>query len=178
MSDTIKATIKTNKGNIEINLFSSEAPLTVANFINLAKRGFYRDIGFHRVIDNFMIQAGCPRGDGTGGPGYRFQDEFNPNLRHSKAGILSMANAGPGTNGSQFFITHGPTPHLDDMHTVFGETVNEDSLAVVNAIGQGDIIDDITISGDTDALVAQHSAQLSEWNNTLDKNFSHLDAQQ
>ena len=102
---TLKATIHTNKGDINLNLTEKETPVTVANFVNLAQKGFYNDITFHRVIQNFMIQGGCPLGTGTGGPGYRFEDEFTPSLKHDKAGVLSMANAGPGTNGSQFFIT-------------------------------------------------------------------------
>jgi len=109
----LSATIKTNKGDIHLILFADKTPLTVANFANLAQRGFYDTLTFHRVIDNFMVQGGCPEGSGRGGPGYRFQDEFVRELRHSKPGILSMANAGPGTNGSQFFITHVPTPWLD-----------------------------------------------------------------
>ena len=117
----MRATIKTNKGEISLKLFADLTPITVANFVNLAKRGFYNGLKFHRVIKEFMIQGGCPHGTGTGGPGYQFQDEFVPELKHDKPGILSMANSGPGTNGSQFFITHVPTPWLDGKHTVFGE---------------------------------------------------------
>ena len=109
MSDLI-ATLHTSKGDIRLKLFADKTPYTVANFVTLAEHGFYKDNQFHRVIGNFMIQGGCPEGSGRGGPGYRFADEFHPELRHDRAGILSMANAGPGTNGSQFFITHGPTP--------------------------------------------------------------------
>lgn len=141
----IKATIHTSKGDIHLTLFADLVPKTVANFVKLAQDGFYKNNQFHRVIGNFMIQGGCPEGTGRGGPGYRFDDEFHVTLRHSKPGILSMANAGPNTNGSQFFITHGPTPHLDDKHAVFGEVVSEADLAVVNAIRQGDVISDITI---------------------------------
>jgi len=122
MSDTpneILAEMKTSKGIINIHLYPEHAPVTVASFINLAKRGFYDGLSFHRVIDNFMIQGGCPLGSGTGGPGYRFEDECNDALRHDTPGKLSMANAGPGTNGSQFFITHVETPWLDGKHTVF-----------------------------------------------------------
>lgn len=141
----IKATIHTTKGDIHLNLFADLAPKTVANFVKLAQDGFYKNNQFHRVIGNFMIQGGCPEGTGRGGPGYRFDDEFHPSLRHNKAGILSMANAGPNTNGSQFFITHGPTPHLDDKHAVFGEVVSEADQAVVNSIRQNDAISNITI---------------------------------
>ena len=141
----IKATIHTSKGDIHLTLFADLVPKTVANFVKLAQDGFYKNNQFHRVIGNFMIQAGCPEGTGRGGPGYRFDDEFHISLRHNKAGILSMANAGPNTNGSQFFITHGPTPHLDDKHAVFGEVVSEADLAIVNAIRQDDAISDVTI---------------------------------
>ena len=114
------ANFDTDRGLIRVELAADKAPLTVANFVNLAQRGFYDGLSFHRVINDFMIQGGCPLGTGTGGPGYRFEDEFSPQARHSRAGILSMANAGPGTNGSQFFITERPTPHLDNRHSVFG----------------------------------------------------------
>jgi cyclophilin family peptidyl-prolyl cis-trans isomerase len=118
-----KATIETEKGKMVIELFADKTPKTVNNFVFLAREGFYDGTIFHRVIPDFMAQGGDPTGTGRGGPGYRFADEFHPTLKHSKAGILSMANAGPGTNGSQFFITHVPTPHLDGKHTVFGEVV-------------------------------------------------------
>jgi len=117
------ATIETDKGKIVITLFADKAPKTVNNFVFLAREGFYDGTIFHRVIGDFMVQGGDPTGSGRGGPGYRFADEFHPTLKHSKAGVLSMANAGPGTNGSQFFITHRATPHLDGKHTVFGEVV-------------------------------------------------------
>ena len=126
------ATIHTDTGDISIKLHVDKAPKTVNNFVFLARQGFYDGIFFHRVIDNFMVQGGDPTGTGSGGPGYRFEDEFHPDLRHDKRGVLSMANAGPGTNGSQFFITHGPTPHLDDKHTVFGEVIDgEDVLMAI-----------------------------------------------
>ena len=115
------ATFKTEKGDIVIQLFADKVPNTVNNFVFLAREGFYDNTTFHRVIPDFMAQGGDPTGTGTGGPGYRFADEFHPSLRHDKPGILSMANAGPNTNGSQFFITHGPTPHLDNRHAVFGQ---------------------------------------------------------
>jgi cyclophilin family peptidyl-prolyl cis-trans isomerase len=140
--DRLKAVFHTSEGEFEIELYAKECPETVWNFVNLAegrqetsKTGpFYDGLIFHRVIENFMIQGGCPEGSGRGGPGYRFKDEFNPNLRHSSAGILSMANAGPGTNGSQFFITLVPTPHLDGRHTVFGKVIS--GMDVVSKIGK------------------------------------------
>jgi len=115
------ATIKTEKGDIVVELFADKAPKTVNNFVFLARQGYYDNVTFHRVIPGFMAQTGDPTGTGRGGPGYSFEDEFHPDLRHDSEGILSMANSGPGTNGSQFFITYGPTPHLDDRHTVFGK---------------------------------------------------------
>jgi len=118
-----KARMETDKGIMVIELFADKAPKTVNNFVFLAREGFYEDIMFHRVISNFMVQGGDPTGRGSGGPGYKFEDEFHPSLRHDKQGILSMANAGPNTNGSQFFITHVATPHLDNKHTVFGQVV-------------------------------------------------------
>lgn len=163
----IIATIHTSKGPIRLKLHADKTPYTVANFVNLAQKDFYKDKKFHRVISPFMIQGGCPLGTGTGGPGYRFADEFHPTLRHNKPGILSMANAGPGTNGSQFFITHVPTPHLDDAHTVFGEVVDASDMEVVNAIRQNDQIDNITIEGDTTALFTTTADKLTEWNARL-----------
>ena len=164
---SITATIKTDKGDIHLNLYDDKTPLTVANFVNLAKHGFYDNLNFHRVIGDFMIQGGCPQGTGMGGPGYRFEDEFDPELRHSKPGILSMANAGPGTNGSQFFITHVPTPHLDGAHTVFGEVVSAADMVVVNDIRQGDRIHSIKLSGDVKALLDKMADRVTEWNQHL-----------
>lgn len=164
---SLVAVITTSKGPIRIKLFADETPVTVANFVNLAQRGFYDGLNFHRVIADFMVQGGCPSGTGTGGPGYRFEDEFRPGLRHNKPGKLSMANAGPGTNGSQFFITHVPTPWLDDAHTIFGEVESASDQDVVNAIKQRDGIVSITIEGDTDALLAGQSARIAEWNKKL-----------
>ena len=166
-SNEILAEVNTSKGVINLRLYPQHAPVTVANFVNLAKRGFYDNLSFHRVIDNFMIQGGCPLGSGTGGPGYRFEDECTQALRHDSPGKLSMANAGPGTNGSQFFITHVETPWLDGKHTVFGSVVSNDDQAVVNSIAGGDDIVSITITGGDD-LLAQQAERVSEWNAKLD----------
>ena len=163
----LTAVIKTAKGDIRVALFPAEAPLTVANFVNLAQRGYYDGLIFHRVIANFMIQGGDPTGTGSGGPGYNFTDEFSPSLRHTSAGILSMANAGPGTNGSQFFITHGPTPHLDDKHSIFGKVSAGQSI--VDAIAQGDVMTTIAIEGDPSSLLASQKQQLDEWNAIIDR---------
>jgi len=122
------ARMETDNGTMVIELFADKTPVTVNSFVFLAREGFYDGVIFHRVIGNFMVQGGDPTGTGRGGPGYRFQDEFHPSLKHDKRGILSMANAGPGTNGSQFFITHGPTPHLDNRHSVFGQIVEGEDV--------------------------------------------------
>ena len=165
----MEAQMITTKGNIQLELFYDQAPVTVSNFINLSNRGYYNGISFHRVIENFMIQCGCPLGTGTGGPGYEFDDEFHPDLKHSEPGILSMANAGPGTNGSQFFITHLETPWLDNHHTVFGKTMNEESQDVVNNIIQGDTIKEIKIIGELTDNKAINNL-IESWNSILDKN--------
>ncbi len=161
----IRIIIKTDKGDIPLTIFADKTPTTSANFLNLASRGYYDGVTFHRVIANFMIQGGDPTGTGRGGPGYKFEDEFHPDLVHNKAGILSMANAGPNTNGSQFFITHGPTPHLNGKHTVFGEV--KSGQDVVNAIRQGDKIKGIDILDPTDALFEAQAKRLAEWNKKL-----------
>jgi peptidyl-prolyl cis-trans isomerase B (cyclophilin B) len=166
-SNEILAEMNTSKGVIHIRLYPQQAPVTVANFVNLARRGFYDGLSFHRVIDNFMIQGGCPLGSGTGGPGYRFEDECHPELRHDTPGKLSMANSGPSTNGSQFFITHVETPWLDGKHTVFGSVASADDQVVVNAVADGDDIISVTITGGDD-LLEQQSDRVSEWNLTLD----------
>jgi peptidyl-prolyl cis-trans isomerase B (cyclophilin B) len=170
MTDTSKqilAEMNTSKGVINLRLYPEQAPVTVANFVNLARRGFYDNLSFHRVIDNFMIQGGCPLGSGTGGPGYRFEDECTQELRHDGPGKLSMANAGPGTNGSQFFITHVETPWLDGKHTVFGSVISGEDQAVVNDISGGDSIISVTVMGGEDLLAAQ-ADRISEWNAKLD----------
>ena len=139
------ATLKTNKGEIRIELFEDKTPKTVANFEKLIGEGYYDGLSFHRVIDDFMVQGGCPRGDGTGGPGYTFEDEFHAELKHDAPGVLSMANAGPNTNGSQFFITHIPCPWLDGKHSVFGKVL-DDGQKVVDSIKQGDKIEKATVA--------------------------------
>ncbi len=161
------ATFETDRGPIRIQLEPEKAPLTVANFANLAKRGFYDGLNFHRVINDFMVQGGCPQGSGTGGPGYRFEDETKNGLGHER-GVLSMANAGPGTNGSQFFITHVACPWLDGKHTVFGKVI--EGQEVVDAIKQGDIINKVKLEGDVDAALTAKADRVAEWNTTLDAN--------
>ena len=136
-----KAIIETEKGNIVLELFENEAPKTVDNFVKLINQGFYNGLTFHRVIDNFMIQCGCPKGDGTGGPGYTIKCEINP--KKHRTGTLSMAHAGKNTGGSQFFITHAPQPHLDGVHTVFGQV--REGMDVVNKIRQGDIMTKVSV---------------------------------
>jgi peptidyl-prolyl cis-trans isomerase B (cyclophilin B) len=158
------ATFDTDRGPIKVELFPDKAPLTVASFANLARRGFYDGLKFHRVIPDFMIQGGCPEGSGRGGPGYKFEDEANNGLGHER-GVLSMANAGPNTNGSQFFITHVATPWLDGKHTVFGKVV--EGLDVVDKVAQGDLIRSVRIEGDADAVLAAKADRVAEWNRIL-----------
>ena len=158
------ATFDTDRGPIKVELYPDKAPLTVANFVNLVRRGFYDGLNFHRVIPDFMIQGGCPEGSGRGGPGYKFEDEANNGVRHER-GVLSMANAGPNTNGSQFFITHVATPWLDGKHTVFGKVV--EGLDVVDKVAQGDLIKSVRIEGDADAVLAAKADRVAEWNRIL-----------
>ena len=162
---SLTATFDTDRGPIKVELKPEQAPLTVANFVNLARRGFYDGLNFHRVIDDFMIQGGCPQGTGTGGPGYKFEDEARNGLGHER-GVLSMANAGPNTNGSQVFITHVATPWLDGKHTVFGKVV--EGMDAVDAVRQGDKIKSVTVEGDADAAVAAKADRVADWNNALD----------
>ena len=169
-SQELRAIIDTSKGTIEVNLNERAAPTTVANFANLAMRGFYDGLTFHRVERNFMIQGGDPIADGTGGPGYQFAGEIL--LKHNQPGIISMANSGPGTEGSQFFITHLATSHLDGLHSVFGKVISGQS--VVNQIRRRDIINSIIIEGDPSALFRKRQDQLSEWNQVLDEIFPNL----
>lgn len=161
----LQATIKTDKGDIHLTLFPEVAPMTVTNFVYLARRGYYSGLKFHRVIEDFMVQGGDPSGTGAGGPGYQFGDEFQKGVEFNKKGLLAMANAGPNTNGSQFFITHVPTTWLNYKHTIFGEVVGEEDQAVVNAIAQGDLMKEIEISGDVEAFLEEQKeivAQLKE----------------
>ena len=161
----IRIILHTSKGDIEATLFASKVPMIVANYLNLARQGFYDGLTFHRVIPDFMIQGGDPTGTGRGGPGYRFADEFDDSLRHSKPGIFSMANSGPNTNGSQFFITHVPTPHLNGKHSVFGEVTKGQD--VVNQIAKGDTIIRIEILDSTDALFQAQASNIEQWNTVL-----------
>ena len=174
--------MRTSEGDIKINLFDDETPETVANFLGLATgekewidpmtgqpshEPFYNGLTFHRIIKDFMIQGGDPTGTGMGGPGYRFEDECRPDLRHDGPGVLSMANAGPGTNGSQFFITHVPTDWLNGKHTVFGKVTEGQS--VVDSIKQGDTISGITIEDNADDLFAEQADRIAAWNKALGK---------
>lgn len=163
----IRIVVRTTKGEIKATLFASKVPMTCANFLNLTKQGFYNGLTFHRVIPNFMIQGGDPEGSGRGGPGYRFADEFDSSLRHTKGGIFSMANAGPGTNGSQFFITHVATPWLDGKHSVFGEVT--EGRNIVDATARGDKIEAIEVLDSTDALFAAQAENIAKWNAVLKK---------
>jgi len=165
----LKVNMETSKGTIVIQLAADKAPVTVSNFVNLASRGFYDGLTFHRVIRGFMIQGGDPDGRGTGGPGYQFSDEFDATLKHDSPGVLSMANAGPGTNGSQFFITEAPTPHLNGKHSVFGKVTT--GMDVVTRIEQGDVMKKVTIEGDVKSFLNSQKSHVDEWNKTLDKKY-------
>lgn len=169
MAEDLKVEIETTKGKIVAELYASKVPNTVANFVNLVQRGYYDGITFHRVIPDFMIQTGDPRGNGTGGPGYNFADEIDATLKHSGPGMLSMANAGPNTNGSQFFITHKDTAWLDGKHAVFGKVVSGQD--VVDSIVQGDKMTKVTIVGDTSAVLAKAATNVAAWNKVLDDKF-------
>jgi Peptidyl-prolyl cis-trans isomerase (rotamase) - cyclophilin family len=164
------ATIDTTRGTMVFQLYQLVAPLTVANFVNLATRGFYDGLTFHRVVQDFMAQGGDPAGDGSGGPGYQFEDEIVRRL--NQEGILAMANAGRNTNGSQFFITHQATPHLNGAHTVFG--LIHSGKEVIRQIRVGDRINSITIQGDPMPVLQRNRDRLLLWNRTLDQNFPNL----
>ena len=161
--------METTKVPIKVQIFQSEVPTTANNFLGLVSQGFYNGLIFHRYEPGFCIQGGDPTGTGRGGPGYRFEDEFDPSLRHDGPGVLSMANAGPGTNGSQFFITHVATPHLDGRHSVFGRVLEGQS--VVDAIRQGDKIQSVEIIGDTAPLMEKMKDRIAEWNKVLDQKY-------
>lgn len=164
------AVIATNSGTMEFVLNPEVAPLTVSNFVNLATRGFYDGLTFHRVVKDFMIQGGDPAGNGSGGPGYEFDDEIA--LRLNQEGILAMANAGPATNGSQFFITYQATPHLNGAHTVFGLVTS--GKEVIRKIRIGDVMISVTIEGDVMPLLQRDAKQVAEWNTILDEKFPNL----
>jgi peptidyl-prolyl cis-trans isomerase B (cyclophilin B) len=165
----IRILMKTSKGDIALTLLASRTPVTVANFLNLAQRGYYNGLKFHRVIDNFMVQGGCPLGTGTGDAGYKFDDECFPDLKFDRPGLLAMANAGirngMGTNGSQFFITHVPTDWLNGKHTIFGTVTSGQD--VVNKIRQNDTITGIEILDPADDLLAAQASRIAEWNKRL-----------
>ena len=171
-AEKLSAEIETSRGKIEIELTPDKTPVTVANFVNLAQKGFYNGVTFHRIIPNFMVQGGDPTATGSGGPGYKFEDEFDSSLKHDTPGVLSMANSGPGTNGSQFFITHVPTPWLDGKHSVFGKVIS--GQKVVDTLKQGDKIEKITIKGDTTTLFAETKVKdkVAAWNSVLDSKKS------
>lgn len=165
---SITAVMKTSKGDINLILFPDKAPVTVASFVNLSKNGYYDGLKFHRVIEDFMAQGGDPTGTGAGGPGYNFEDEVNNGLNFSVPGKLAMANAGPGTNGSQFFVTTVPTDWLDNKHTIFGELKSEEDMKVLKSIAQGDVIESVTITGDgVDQVLTDNKARIDEWNKVL-----------
>ena len=164
---SLQAIIKTNKGEIKLNLFPDVAPVTVLNFITLAKTSYYNGLKFHRVIEDFMIQGGDPAGTGAGGPGYQFGDEFKEGVVFNKKGLLAMANAGPNTNGSQFFITHVPTEWLNYKHTIFGEVVSQKDQDVVDNIKQGDTINEVIIVGNTDRLIEDNKEFYTQLKNFL-----------
>jgi len=167
--EDIRIVLHTSKGDIHATLYASKAPVTVANFLNLSRRGFYDGLTFHRVIPDFMIQGGDPSGNGTGGPGYKFGDEFAPGLKHDRPGIFSMANSGPNSNGSQFFITHVPTPWLDGKHAIFGAVDGPKDQDVVNAIQKGDTIKKVEILDSPETLFASQASQIAAWNKVLSK---------
>lgn len=174
MATDKKITMKTSKGDIKLTVFASKTPMTAASFLNLAARGFYNGLTFHRVIADFMIQGGDPEGTGCGGPGYQFDDECRPDLKFTRPGLLAMANAGrtwtgQGTNGSQFFITHVPTEWLNGKHTIFGEVLSPADQEVVNAIRQGDKIESIEVLDDCADLFAEQERNIARWNSKLKK---------
>ncbi|QNM16131.1 peptidylprolyl isomerase [Fusobacterium hominis] len=171
---TLNAKIKTDRGDINLKLFPEVAPMTITSFVTLAKKGFYNGLKFHRVIEDFMIQGGDPTGTGAGGPGYQFRDEFKEGVVFDKKGLLAMANAGPNTNGSQFFITHVPTEWLNYKHTIFGEVVSEEDQKVVDSIKQGDKIESIEITGDVDKFLAEQGDLVKNINEILEKTMPEL----
>ena len=160
----MKVKFTTNKGEININLLPEKSPVTVASFVNLVKNGYYNGLKFHRVIEDFMAQGGDPTGTGMGGPGYRFEDEVNNGLNFSVPGKLAMANAGPGTNGSQFFITTVPTEWLNGNHTIFGEVVSDSDLEVVKLLSNNDVMERVEIEGDVKEILDTYKDRVAQWN--------------
>ena len=160
----MKVKFTTNKGEININLLPEKSPVTVASFVNLVKNGYYNGLKFHRVIEDFMAQGGDPTGTGMGGPGYRFEDEVNNGLDFSVPGKLAMANAGPGTNGSQFFITTVPTEWLNGNHTIFGEVVSDSDLEVVKLLSNNDVMERVEIKGDVNGILDTYKDRVAQWN--------------
>ena len=163
----MKVKFTTNKGEININLLPEKSPVTVASFVNLVKNGYYNGLKFHRVIEDFMAQGGDPTGTGMGGPGYRFEDEVNNGLNFSVPGKLAMANAGPGTNGSQFFITTVPTEWLNGNHTIFGEAVSDADIEVVKLLSNNDVMEKVEIEGDVNEILDTYKDRVDEWNKVL-----------
>ena len=163
----MKVKFTTNKGEININLLPEKSPVTVASFVNLVKNGYYNGLKFHRVIEDFMAQGGDPTGTGMGGPGYRFEDEVNNGLNFSVPGKLAMANAGPGTNGSQFFITTVPTEWLNGNHTIFGEVVSDADIEVVKLLSNNDVMEKVEIEGDVNEILDTYKDRVDEWNKVL-----------
>lgn len=170
----LNAKIKTSKGDINLRLLPEVAPMTVTNFVHLSRRGYYDGLKFHRVIANFMIQGGDPTGTGAGGPGYQFGDEFKQEVVFDVPGKLAMANAGPGTNGSQFFITHVPTDWLNYKHTIFGEVVAPEDQEVVNKVQQGDIIETIEITGDVEKFLEANKDMTDKMDEILAQTMPNL----
>ena len=170
----LNAKIKTSKGDINLRLLPEVAPMTVTNFVHLSRRGYYDGLKFHRVIADFMIQGGDPTGTGAGGPGYQFGDEFKQEVVFDVPGKLAMANAGPGTNGSQFFITHVPTDWLNNKHTIFGEVVAPEDQEIVNKVQQGDIIETIEISGDVEKFLEANKEMTEEMDKILAQTMPNL----
>ena len=163
----MKVKFTTNKGEININLLPEKSPVTVASFVNLVKNGYYNGLKFHRVIEDFMAQGGDPTGTGMGGPGYRFEDEVDNGLDFSVPGKLAMANAGPGTNGSQFFITTVPTEWLNGNHTIFGEVVSDSDLEVVKLLSNNDVMERVEIEGDVKEILDTYKDRIAQWNSIL-----------
>ena len=163
----MKVKFTTNKGEININLLPEKSPVTVASFVNLVKHGYYDGLKFHRVIEDFMAQGGDPTGTGMGGPGYRFEDEVNNGLNFSVPGKLAMANAGPGTNGSQFFITTVPTEWLNGNHTIFGEAVSDADIEVVKLLSNNDVMERVEIEGDVNGILDTYKDRVAQWNSIL-----------